>query len=47
MRGVQVIDVLQSTLTEQAYKDVLVAAGGAEAGLQPGFEVLGLSQVEP
>jgi len=44
--GDEVIDVLQKTLTEQAYKDVLAAAGGPEEGLQPGFEVLGLTQAE-
>jgi len=44
--GDEVIDVLQKTLTEQAYRDVVTAAGGPHEGLQPGFEVLGLSQGE-
>lgn len=38
--------MLQKTLTEQAYRDVVTAAGGPHEGLQPGFEVLGLSQGE-
>mmetsp|Transcript_65554 Transcript_65554/g.136540 ORF Transcript_65554/g.136540 Transcript_65554/m.136540 type:complete len:335 (+) Transcript_65554:40-1044(+) len=44
--GDEVIDVLQKTLTEEAYKAVIEGAGGCDAGLQPGFEVLGLTQAE-
>eukprot|EP00285_Hemiselmis_virescens_P003985 CAMPEP_0173414904 /NCGR_PEP_ID=MMETSP1356-20130122/84572_1 /TAXON_ID=77927 ORGANISM="Hemiselmis virescens, Strain PCC157" /NCGR_SAMPLE_ID=MMETSP1356 /ASSEMBLY_ACC=CAM_ASM_000847 /LENGTH=448 /DNA_ID=CAMNT_0014377113 /DNA_START=17 /DNA_END=1363 /DNA_ORIENTATION=+ len=44
--GAEVIDVLQATLTEQAYKDILNANGGPENGVQPGFNELGFSQQE-
>eukprot|EP00960_Hanusia_phi_P029245 747854-Hanusia_phi.AAC.7 len=39
-----IINVLQNTLTEQAYKDILNANGGPENGLQPGYEELGLAR---
>jgi len=44
--GAEVIDVLQQTLTEQAYKDILNANGGPENGVQPGYAELGYSQQE-
>ena len=44
--GDEIIDVLQNTLTEEAYKAILEKAGGPEAGLQPGFAELGYSQAE-
>lgn len=42
----EVIDVLQRTLTEQTYKDIVNAAGGPEKGSQAGFLQLGLTQSE-
>lgn len=42
--GTELIDILQNSLTEQAYKEILDAAGGPEKGLQPGFQTLGMSK---
>jgi len=44
--GTEIIDVLQNTLTEEAYKAILEKAGGCSAGVQPGFAELGMSQAD-
>jgi len=44
--GDEIIDVLQNTLTEEAYKAIIMKAGGLEAGLQPGYNKLGMSQAD-
>jgi len=44
--GDEIIDVLQNTLTEEAYKAIIMQAGGLDAGLQPGYAELGMTQAD-
>ena len=44
--GGELVDILQGSLTEQAYKDILDKAGGPRNGLQPGYEELGFTKAE-
>ena len=44
--GDDIIDVLQNTLSEEAYKVILEKAGGCSAGVQPGYAELGYSQAD-
>jgi len=44
--GGELVDILQGSLTEQAYKDILDKAGGPKNGLQPGYEELGFTKAE-
>lgn len=43
---VEFIDVLQNTLTEEAYKSIVGKAGGPDAGVQPGYAEIGMTEAD-
>ena len=42
----EIIDVLQNTLTEEAYKAIITKAGGPDEGVQPGYTEIGLTEAD-